>query len=75
MKKKKEEAPQDITSVILEQNKGKFPAVVVIGVNPDGNINLDSNLTSYSMLQYILNKASFNLFVHESAPKREEVQE
>jgi len=71
MAKKKETTPPHITSVILDANKDKFPAVIVLGISEDGNINLDSNLTSYPMVQYILNKASFNLFVHETAPKKE----
>ncbi len=69
MAKKKETTPPHITSVILDANKDKFPAVIVLGVSEDGNINLDSNLTTYPMIQYILNKASFNLFAFETSKK------
>lgn len=68
--KTKKEVVADVevpaTDQVLEQSKGKFDNVIVIGVGVDGKLDINSNNITYPFLQYALNKASFLLNVHEN---------
>lgn len=50
---------------ILENAKGKFKNVVVIGWEENGNVDIATDVPQYPFLQYILNRVSFQLHVHE----------
>ena len=49
----------------LDEAKGKFTAIAVVGVTEDGSFDLLTNVSQYSYLQWLLNKGSFELFIHE----------
>jgi len=49
----------------LDEAKGKFTAVAIVGVTEDGTFDLVTNVSQYSYLQWLLGKGSFELFIHE----------
>ena len=49
----------------LSEASGKFTAVAIVGVTEDGNFDLITNVSQYSYIQWLLNKGSFELFIHE----------
>lgn len=63
-KKKQELSPADQA---LEAAKGKFQNVMVLGIDNKNNIDISSNNTSYVVLQWLLNRAIFELLIHEKA--------
>lgn len=71
-KKKKELSPSDTA---LENAKGKFEQVVVIGLDARNNVDISSSSNSYVVLQWLLNRASFELLIHEKAMTAEVQQE
>lgn len=50
---------------ILDGAKGKFPIVVVIGLTEGNQLDVTTNSPQYPTLQWILNRASFELLLHE----------
>lgn len=54
----------------LDEAKGKFTAIAVVGVTEDGGFDLLTNVSQYSYIQWLLNKASFELFIHEKNVSR-----
>lgn len=71
-KKIKELSPSDQA---LENAKGKFQTTVVIGLDEKNNIDVSSSSNSYVVLQWLLNRASFELLIHEKAMTAEAQQE
>jgi len=53
------------TDNILEQAKGRFEVAVVVGLLPDGNIDVMTNNSNYAILQWLFSRASFELLNHE----------
>lgn len=49
----------------LAEAKGKFTAIAIVGVTEEGQFDLVTNVSQYSYLQWLLNKGSFELFIHE----------
>lgn len=49
----------------IEEAKGKFEEVLVVGIRPDGVMDISSTMNSYADIQYFLHKTSFKLFNHE----------
>ena len=62
---------------ILDSAKGKFPIVVVIGLTENNQLDITTNSPQYPTLQWILNRGSFELLLHEkqslTPPKVESV--
>lgn len=59
----------------LEEAMNKFTAVAIVGVTEDGGFDFITNVSQYSYIQWLVNKASFELFIHEknaSARSKEE---
>lgn len=54
----------------LNEAKGKFTAVAIVGVTEEGGFDLLTNVSQYSYIQWLLNKASFELFIHEKNVSR-----
>jgi hypothetical protein len=52
---------------ILEEAKGRFPLVIVLGLNPQGQIDVTTNQPHYPTLQWLLNRAGFELLLHEKS--------
>jgi len=50
---------------VLEAAKGKFPVVVVIGLTEGNQLDVTTNVPQYPTLQWILNRGSFELLLHE----------
>jgi len=50
---------------VLEESKDKFNIIIVIGLDEKGNIDVNSNLPQYPTLQYMINRAGFELLIHE----------
>ncbi len=63
-KKKKTETEVETPKAdeTLENSKGKFASVFVIGVKPDGGLETVTDLESFQYVQYILGRTSFELF-------------
>ncbi len=49
----------------LEEAKGKFSVVVVVGLLENGLIDITSNLPQYPTMQWMLDRAKFELHIHE----------
>lgn len=49
----------------LEGAKNKFTAIAIVGVTEDGQFDVVTNVSQYSYIQWLLNKGSFELFIHE----------
>jgi hypothetical protein len=67
-KKKKEalaETPKDKVNNILAAAKDKFELAIVIGVNDNGLLDISTNVPQFHVMQWLLNKASFEMFVIE----------
>lgn len=54
----------------LDKAKHTFTSVVVIGVKPDGGIDVRTNLSSYEHAQYLFHRASFEIFIHQRDAER-----
>lgn len=54
----------------LERAKDKFVATIVVGLTPDGVLDLETDMSSYPHMQHLLNRASFELFIHENKSER-----
>jgi len=52
-------------NTILDGAKGKFPIVMVIGLTEGNQLDITTNSPQYPTLQWILNRASFELLLHE----------
>lgn len=66
MTEKTQEVNLDTIDNILEEaKKNNFDNIVIIGHNNNGVIDIATNLPQYPFLQYLLNRASFELSVHE----------
>lgn len=50
---------------VLEESKDKFNIVLVIGLDTKGHIDINSNLPQYPTMQYMINRAGFELLIHE----------
>lgn len=56
---------KDQANVVLDESKNKFEGVLVIGVTDTGHLDINSNVTQYPWLQYALQRAGFELLIHE----------
>jgi hypothetical protein len=50
---------------ILDDAKDKFPVVMVIGLTKENLLDVTTNIPQYPTLQWLLNRASFELLLHE----------
>jgi hypothetical protein len=50
---------------VLENSKDKFTQVVVIGVDKNGELDINTNNPSFPLLHFLLNRAIFKLNVFE----------
>lgn len=50
----------------LERAKDKFAALMVIGITSNGVLDIETDMSSYPHMQHLLNRASFELFIHEN---------
>lgn len=55
----------DLVNEVLEQSKGKFNSIVVIGFDVEGKFDIATTLNNYPSIQYLLSKAAFEMQVHE----------
>lgn len=61
------ETSNDITAdSVLDSSKGKFEHVIVLGVTKEGLLEVGSTIHSYPFIHWHLNKATFQLNVHEN---------
>jgi len=51
---------------VLEGSKGKFQHAIVLGITKDGLLEVASTIHSYPFIHWHLNKAAFQLNVHEN---------
>lgn len=51
---------------VLEESKNTFQNVVVIGVLPNGTIDVRTTVAEYPFVHWMLNKAVFQLNIHEN---------
>jgi hypothetical protein len=51
----------------IESAKGRFTQAVVLGLLPDGNIDIATSNPNYAVLQWLLARAQFELLTHERA--------
>lgn len=49
----------------LEECKSKFNVVLIIGLDDKGRVDINCNLPQYPTMQYMINRAGFELLVHE----------
>lgn len=54
-----------VADEILEQSKGKYSVALVVGINEANQLDISSTNNSYPVLQWLLNKAQFELNIHE----------
>jgi hypothetical protein len=50
---------------VLDDAKDKFPVVMVIGLTKENLLDVTTNIPQYPTLQWLLNRASFELLLHE----------
>lgn len=51
---------------VLDQSKGQFTNVIVIGVRRDnGKLDIGTDVPQYPFLQWMISKAAFELHLHE----------
>jgi len=55
---------------ILESAKGKYPVVLVLGVDGNDILNMITNVPQYQFMQWLINKASFELYINERDSKQ-----
>lgn len=55
----------DAANKVLEEAKGKFENVAIVGVTPDGKIDVATTIPSYIALHHLFNRMIFELIVHE----------
>lgn len=60
-------APADfsLANGVLDSAKDKFAQALVIGLLPDGNIDIATTNPNYAVLQWLLARAQFELLSHE----------
>jgi riboflavin synthase len=56
---------------VLNKNKNKFEHVIVIGLEGD-KLNISSTVATYPFMHWTLNKAIFELMLHERQSQQEE---
>lgn len=49
----------------LDDAKGKFTVALTIGLLPDGNIDIATNNPNYAVLNWLLDRAQYELLGHE----------
>lgn len=54
----------------LDRSKDRFVACVVVGITPEGLVDLETDMSSYPHMQHLLSRASFELFVHENSSEK-----
>lgn len=59
------EATVNVADEVLENAKGNFQSLLVIGFKQDGEFDLASTLNNFPSIQYLLQKAAFEMFVLE----------
>jgi len=57
--------PFQTADEILDAQKGKFPLVLVLAVDSGNRVHINSNVTSFQTVQWLLNKAAFEVQLHE----------
>ncbi len=50
---------------ILDAAKGRFQVVATIGLLPDRNIDVVTSNNNYAILQWLLERAKYELLLHE----------
>lgn len=60
---------------VLNNAKGKFEVVLVIGLDSKNNLDVTSTNNNYPILQWLLNKASFELNIHEKNTTQQTVEQ
>lgn len=55
----------ELSDKILGEAQGKFQNVVVIGITQDSTIDISTTNPQYPVLHWLLNKALFNISIHE----------
>lgn len=55
--------PTGAADNLLEESKGKYASVLVLGVKEDGGTESVTNIESFPFAQYLLNRTSFELFI------------
>ena len=58
-------SPYDIASEVLEEQKGRYPLVVVLGVDSKNIVHINGNVSNFQTLQWLLHKAAFEVHLHE----------
>ena len=57
--------PFQTADEVLENQKGKFPLVLILAVGSDNKVHINSNVGSYQTIQWLLGKAAFEVQLHE----------
>lgn len=50
---------------VLNETMDKFEVVIVVGLTANGQIDINSNLPQYPTMQWLLDRAKFELLIHE----------
>lgn len=67
----KMETPFPTADDVLKEAVGKFPVVLVIGLDDGGrDIDFATNVPQYTFMQWLLQKAQFELNIHERNSKK-----
>lgn len=66
---------REIMNNVLDQAKGKFIAGAIIGVDEYGKVDILPSIPRYDFLNHILDKAQFNLLLHEQEAINRETSE
>lgn len=61
--------PEVVANNLLDALKDKYNTVLVVGIDKDGKIGVESTHPSYVTCQYLLARASFVLSANENFPQ------
>lgn len=60
---------------LLQEVQGRFPVVMVIGLDGSNLLDIVTNFPNYPAMQWLLNKASFELNMNEKASDMQQMHQ
>ena len=61
---------EDITKVLDSAKEADYTGVIVLGLNEDGVVNINTSFNNLAVMHWILNRSIFDLIVFEKEPKQ-----
>jgi len=58
-------SPYQVVDELFDELKGKFPLVLVLSVDKDQRLHINGNSPNFPTIQWLLQKASFEVQLHE----------